>query len=273
MVTGSDAVPSSEEWRAHASQSRARAARAERWGDRELASFIRRAADEMERRARLAADAEAHGRCAGLGRATQQATRSVLTRQPVPVHRQPGAADASTHGGPTEDRRAIAAEASIGGGSPMLTSDEVLAEARGRRHRAREAPIGLAIAEHGTPRVGTAAKPRRRTRRRFRTRRLLVSALLLFALLAASSFGWHWWTIQRFIEATEDANVQSDISVVSSKVQGPVREILVKDNQPVKAGDVVVTSLRPDNHAQESPPRRDVPSRVSETAQSAHARR
>ena len=65
----------------------------------------------------------------------------------------------------------------------------------------------------------------------------------IFAVVGAVAFlglavgGWHWWTVGRFFQSTNDAYVQSDISIVSAKVQGYVENLLVVDNQHVKAGD------------------------------------
>jgi membrane fusion protein (multidrug efflux system) len=52
--------------------------------------------------------------------------------------------------------------------------------------------------------------------------------------------GWYWWRVARFIESTDDAFVQADISAISPKVEGYVREVRVTDNQEVKSGDVLV---------------------------------
>ncbi|HTV36470.1 MAG TPA: HlyD family secretion protein [Xanthobacteraceae bacterium] len=65
--------------------------------------------------------------------------------------------------------------------------------------------------------------------------------LVLVALIAAGTAGAaYWWRVGRFIESTDDAFVQADISAISPKVEGYVREVHVTDNQQVKAGDVLV---------------------------------
>ena len=50
-----------------------------------------------------------------------------------------------------------------------------------------------------------------------------------------------WWlTEARYIESTDNAYVQGDIAVLSTRVDGVVAEILVGDNQAVRAGDPLI---------------------------------
>ncbi len=51
--------------------------------------------------------------------------------------------------------------------------------------------------------------------------------------------GWQWWTLWRFVEATDDAYIQSDITVISPKIEGYIKEVRVQDNEEVKAGQVL----------------------------------
>jgi membrane fusion protein (multidrug efflux system) len=68
---------------------------------------------------------------------------------------------------------------------------------------------------------------------------VILPVLLLAALGAGGSYGWHWWTVGRFLETTEDAYLQADKVTVAPRIAGHVAEVLVGDNQPVKAGDVI----------------------------------
>jgi membrane fusion protein (multidrug efflux system) len=76
------------------------------------------------------------------------------------------------------------------------------------------------------------------TKRRFR-RRLGGLTTAVIAVVALSYYGWRYWTVGRFEESTDDAYVQADSTIVAPKVSGYVSEVLVDDNQPVKAGQLL----------------------------------
>jgi membrane fusion protein (multidrug efflux system) len=61
----------------------------------------------------------------------------------------------------------------------------------------------------------------------------------LLALAAGAYFGEEYWRVGRFEESTDDAYVKADFTIVAPKVSGYIAEVLVEDNQAVKAGDVV----------------------------------
>ncbi len=70
-------------------------------------------------------------------------------------------------------------------------------------------------------------------------RKVILSLVALALIGIAGGGGWYWWTTARFFESTDNAYVQGDISVISPKVAGYVREVRVIDNQQVRAGDVL----------------------------------
>jgi membrane fusion protein (multidrug efflux system) len=80
----------------------------------------------------------------------------------------------------------------------------------------------------------SSARPRRRG-----TRRALLAVALLIVIAIAASYGYHWWTTGRFLEATDDAYTQADAVTVAPRVAGTVSEVLVTDNQRVRAGQVL----------------------------------
>jgi membrane fusion protein (multidrug efflux system) len=60
------------------------------------------------------------------------------------------------------------------------------------------------------------------------------------AVLAASSwYGWDYITVGRFLVSTDDAYVKADTTTIAPKVSGYLREVVVGDNEQVKAGQVL----------------------------------
>ena len=99
----------------------------------------------------------------------------------------------------------------------------------------------MTVAEH--PRVKTNTPPPSTTMTagpdRKTSRRLLAAGAGVIVLAAAAWGGAQYWTVGRFIQSTADAYVKADASTVAPKVAGYVGELLVDDNQPVKAGQVL----------------------------------
>ena len=69
---------------------------------------------------------------------------------------------------------------------------------------------------------------------------LVMSGAALIIVVTAAVFGYHWWTVGRFIESTDDAYVGGDITVIAPKVSGFISRVAVTDNQQVHAGDILV---------------------------------
>jgi len=70
-----------------------------------------------------------------------------------------------------------------------------------------------------------------------RTPVLILAAVIL--LIFGAGGGWYWWTSWRFLQSTDDAYVQSDVSLISPKIEGYIKEVRVRDNEPVAAGQVL----------------------------------
>jgi membrane fusion protein, multidrug efflux system len=56
---------------------------------------------------------------------------------------------------------------------------------------------------------------------------------------AAGAYGRYYWTVGRFLQSTDDAYVRADSTIVAPKVPGYLSEVLVGDNQPVRAGQLL----------------------------------
>jgi membrane fusion protein (multidrug efflux system) len=63
----------------------------------------------------------------------------------------------------------------------------------------------------------------------------------LAVALALAGYGYYWWTQSRFIQTTDDAYVGGDITTISAKVAGYVANVAVKDNQAVRAGELLLS--------------------------------
>ncbi len=70
-------------------------------------------------------------------------------------------------------------------------------------------------------------------------RRLLLAGVAVAALAGASWYGWDFWTTGRFLVSTDDAYVRADNTTIAPKVSGYLSEVLVGDNEHVKAGQVL----------------------------------
>ncbi|MCK1793150.1 HlyD family secretion protein [Pseudomonas violetae] len=71
-------------------------------------------------------------------------------------------------------------------------------------------------------------------------KRLALLTAVIAVLIAVGFYASHWWTSGRFIEDTDDAYIGADVTVIGPKVAGYIEEVLVTDNQKVKAGDALI---------------------------------
>ncbi|WP_218082196.1 HlyD family secretion protein [Anthocerotibacter panamensis] len=69
---------------------------------------------------------------------------------------------------------------------------------------------------------------------------LWVLGLVGGGLLTASVVGYHWWSYATSHEDTDNATLAGYIHPVSSRINGTVQQVLVEDNQTVKAGEILV---------------------------------
>jgi membrane fusion protein, multidrug efflux system len=71
-------------------------------------------------------------------------------------------------------------------------------------------------------------------------RAALRAGAAVVVLAIAAGIGTWWITEGRYIESTDNAYLQSDIAVLSPRIEGDVVRIDVADNQRVKAGDPLI---------------------------------
>ena len=70
-------------------------------------------------------------------------------------------------------------------------------------------------------------------------RRLLMAGTAVALLAGASWYGWDYWTVGRYEVSTDDAYVKADNTTIAPKVSGYLDEVMVGDNEHVKAGQVL----------------------------------
>jgi len=97
---------------------------------------------------------------------------------------------------------------------------------------------GLVDLEFHRRRFGGVA-PRLLRYFRLSVRRLLLAGVAIAACIGAADYGGYYWTTGRFEVSTDDAYVRADSTVIAPKVSGYLRDVLVEDNEQVKAGQVL----------------------------------
>ncbi len=89
------------------------------------------------------------------------------------------------------------------------------------------------------PTTAPAEAPEPQLPRRKRAKPALIGVAFLGATVGAIYFGYDYWTSGRFLVSTDDAYVKADYTVVAPKISGYIAQVLVEDNQRVKAGEVL----------------------------------
>jgi membrane fusion protein (multidrug efflux system) len=75
--------------------------------------------------------------------------------------------------------------------------------------------------------------------RRFSVRRVAFAAAAAVLLAGGAWYGWNYWTFGQYLVSTDDAYVKADSTTVAPKVSGYLHEVLVGDNELVKAGQIL----------------------------------
>ena len=70
-------------------------------------------------------------------------------------------------------------------------------------------------------------------------RRAALALALALGVAGAADFGHYYLATGRYLESTDDAYVKADSTIIAPKVSGYIAEVLVADNEPVKAGQVL----------------------------------
>jgi membrane fusion protein, multidrug efflux system len=70
-------------------------------------------------------------------------------------------------------------------------------------------------------------------------KRAALALAVALGIAGAGDFGYGYLTTGRYLESTDDAYVKADSTLVSPKVSGYLAEVLVGDNEKVKAGQIL----------------------------------
>ncbi|WP_421997214.1 HlyD family secretion protein [Reyranella sp.] len=95
-------------------------------------------------------------------------------------------------------------------------------------------PVLCFVAAIGLSRAGHAAGLGRPS-----PRQAALGLALLAGLGLAGREGYDYWTVGRYLQSTDDAYIRADYTTVSPRLSGYITEVLVRDNEPVRAGQVV----------------------------------
>ena len=69
--------------------------------------------------------------------------------------------------------------------------------------------------------------------------RVLIAFSIMMLVILLVMFIYKYWSNNRLTQTTDNAYVKGDLNYISTKINGYVTEVLVTDNQSVKAGDVL----------------------------------
>ena len=75
--------------------------------------------------------------------------------------------------------------------------------------------------------------------RKLNFRKLLLTGAALVALAGSAWYGWDYWTVGQYLVSTDDAYVKADNTTIAPRITGYLREVLVRDNERVRAGQVL----------------------------------
>jgi membrane fusion protein (multidrug efflux system) len=70
-------------------------------------------------------------------------------------------------------------------------------------------------------------------------RRATLALAAALGVAGAADFGHYYLTTGRYLETTDDAYVRADSTIIAPKVSGYIAQVLVADNEPVNAGQLL----------------------------------
>jgi membrane fusion protein (multidrug efflux system) len=70
-------------------------------------------------------------------------------------------------------------------------------------------------------------------------KRAALALAVALGIAGAADFGYGYFTHGRYLESTDDAYVKADSTIISPKVSGYIAQVLVGDNEKVRAGQLL----------------------------------
>jgi membrane fusion protein, multidrug efflux system len=104
----------------------------------------------------------------------------------------------------------------------------------------RQVPAGDAVPDLLPDNArGSEPAPAPAVIKKFKFRKLLTAGAAAAVVAGAAWYGWDYWTVGQYLVSTDDAYVKADNTTIAPKVSGYLHEVLVGDNEPVTAGQVL----------------------------------
>jgi membrane fusion protein (multidrug efflux system) len=100
-------------------------------------------------------------------------------------------------------------------------------------------PIAAAAAVLAADPIAFVAAAAPVAARKLNLRKLLSTGAALAVLAGAAWVGWDYWTVGQYLVSTDDAYVRADSTTIAPKVPGYLLQVLVKDNERVRTGQVL----------------------------------
>jgi membrane fusion protein (multidrug efflux system) len=105
-----------------------------------------------------------------------------------------------------------------------------------------ESPVPADATEALLPGTGAppdTAAPAAPVARKFNLRKALLTGAALAVLAGGVWYGWDYWTVGQYLVSTDDAYVKADNTTIAPKVSGYLHEVLVGDNERIRAGQIL----------------------------------
>ena len=70
-------------------------------------------------------------------------------------------------------------------------------------------------------------------------KRAALALAVALGVAGAADFGHYYLSTGRYLETTDDAYVKADSTIIAPRVSGYIAEVLIADNEPVRAGQLL----------------------------------